>query len=526
MANIGFKGIDVRQTGTALVFRAFLQTSAGALLGTGTTTIKLYELQSDGTTKSYDFSDNTFKTTALTTETLALTHRPGNNATTTTGNWTVALTTLTGFTVGGVYQVLSNNAGASPTDQMREFQFGSEQGDYVVGSIPAFAAGVNGGLPTVDANNGVKFSVGTGAGQLNVSSGKVPATMAAGDGADSLAVKNTIGVAGAGLTALPPGTLTTAERTAIANEVEAQIIDETDAEKVLTAIVNKVNATDVDLAGLSVAAIASATSSSVWSAATRRLSDGTNIVLVKGVGVTGFNDPTPAANATAVWTDATPGDFSVNSSPGKVVVNQLGGALSGSVFTAPALVNAPGGGGGSPWDQLAADHTIVGSFGELAGLGAPIDSGQAQGGSSSTIQLKAGTVLDTTKGDYEVFLYDGPGRGYKVRVTGFAAGPPPTASFGTIPVTVDGTSKYLLFFSSFPDLGPLGLDRLDSSDPGVSANHTTLTKKLAALYRRFYGPVVRTPTQLKTLANNGTTVNTTQAVTDDGAGNESQGGAT
>src|ERR1017187_9746481 len=95
------KGLDVRQTGTSIVFRAFLQTSAGALLGTGTTVLSIQELQSDGTIKSYDFNDNTFKTTALTTPTLAMTHRPSNNATTTTGFWTAALATLTGFTVGG-----------------------------------------------------------------------------------------------------------------------------------------------------------------------------------------------------------------------------------------------------------------------------------------------------------------------------------------------------------------------------------------------------------------------------------------
>lgn len=126
------KGIDVRQTGTSIVFRAFLQTSAGALLGTGTTVLSIVELQSDGTIKSFDFNDFTFKTTALTTPTLALTHRPSNNAATTTGFWTVALATVSGFTVGGIYQVIVNNSGASPTDQMREFQYGGAEGDLAV----------------------------------------------------------------------------------------------------------------------------------------------------------------------------------------------------------------------------------------------------------------------------------------------------------------------------------------------------------------------------------------------------------
>lgn len=132
MANTGFKGIDVRQTGNQLLFRAFLQTALGALLGTGTTTLSIIELQSDGTVKSYDFNDNTFKTTALTTATLAMTHRPSNNAGTTTGVWTVALATLTGFTVGGIYVAIVNNSGAGPTDQFTTFQYGSAEGDLVV----------------------------------------------------------------------------------------------------------------------------------------------------------------------------------------------------------------------------------------------------------------------------------------------------------------------------------------------------------------------------------------------------------
>lgn len=44
----------------------------------------------------------------------------------------------------------------------------------------------------------------------------------------------------------------------------------------------------------------SSVASSVWGAGTRTLTAGTNIVLVKGTGVTGFNDPTAAATATAV----------------------------------------------------------------------------------------------------------------------------------------------------------------------------------------------------------------------------------
>lgn len=48
-------------------------------------------------------------------------------------------------------------------------------------SLPNAAAGANGGLPTGDASGRVAIQVGTSAGQINSSSGKVPATLAAAD---------------------------------------------------------------------------------------------------------------------------------------------------------------------------------------------------------------------------------------------------------------------------------------------------------------------------------------------------------
>lgn len=134
MSATGHKGVDVRESANRLLFRALLQDSTGALVTAGTTSLYLYQIEHDGTLKSYDWNDSTFKTTALTTETQALTHRTGNNGTTNTGLWTYALTTLTGFTVGAVYLARVKNTGAAPTDQVREFQFGSAQGDLVVTS--------------------------------------------------------------------------------------------------------------------------------------------------------------------------------------------------------------------------------------------------------------------------------------------------------------------------------------------------------------------------------------------------------
>lgn len=128
------QGIDVRATTPRIIFRALLQDGTGGLVTTGTTNLRIYEIQESATPtlNSYDFNDNTFKSTALTTEVLAMTHRTGNNGTTNTGLWTVSLETLTGFTVGRVYLMRVDNTNASPNTQVREFQYGNAEGDLTV----------------------------------------------------------------------------------------------------------------------------------------------------------------------------------------------------------------------------------------------------------------------------------------------------------------------------------------------------------------------------------------------------------
>jgi len=143
---MAFKGIDIRQSGDRIVFRAALKDITGTKLTSGTTTLRIFELQTDATLKSYDFTDNTFKTTALTTATQSLTHRTGNNSTYNTGIWTYALTTVTGFTRGGVYIAQVTNTAASPPDTEREFQYGEGPGDFTVDAsgqvtLGAYAAG-------------------------------------------------------------------------------------------------------------------------------------------------------------------------------------------------------------------------------------------------------------------------------------------------------------------------------------------------------------------------------------------------
>jgi hypothetical protein len=147
----------------------------------------------------------------------------------------------------------------------------------------------------------------------------------------------------------------------------------------------------------------------VWSAATRVLTAGTNIVLAKGTGITGFNDPTTAAIADAVWDEPLAG-HTTSSTYGliladgaadalealgltqvlhddwvnggrldllldavKLNTDKLGTAmvLDGAVwqFTVNALELAPSGGGGGSTDWNADERTAIRAILGIPGSG-------------------------------------------------------------------------------------------------------------------------------------------------------------
>lgn len=86
---------------------------------------------------------------------------------------------------------------ADPTDAVR----------FGLTALPNANAGANGGLPTGDANARVAVQVGTGAGQINSSGGKVPATLASTDvtgnvAADVQTIKTQAVTCAAGVTVL------------------------------------------------------------------------------------------------------------------------------------------------------------------------------------------------------------------------------------------------------------------------------------------------------------------------------------
>lgn len=143
--------------------------------------------------------------------------------------------------------------------------------------VPVKIATEHGVLPTVQQGNaGAVLTSGTGTAQLNVSSGKAPATLAATDvtgnvAADLQTIKTQIVTCAAGVTVLPN----------VGTSTHALVVD---ASGFVTV------ATNNDKTGYSLSVA----------------------------------PPTAAAIATAVWTDTTSSDFTTSGSPGSILVGANG----------------------------------------------------------------------------------------------------------------------------------------------------------------------------------------------------------
>jgi hypothetical protein len=154
-----------------------------------------------------------------------------------------------------------------------------------------------------------------------------------------------IGAAGAGLTAidLPDQTMNitgniTGNLSGSVGSVTADVgITQAGADKVWASAARTLTSF-----GTLVADVATA----VWGAATRLLTAGTNIVLAKGVGVTGFNDPTVGAIADQVWDEAL---------SGHAIAGSTGAALSAA------------GSAGDPWITALPGAYVAGTAGYIIG---------------------------------------------------------------------------------------------------------------------------------------------------------------
>lgn len=110
--------------------------------------------------------------------------------------------------------------------------------------------------------------------------------------------------------------------------------------------------------------------------------------------------PTAAAVATAVWTDATSSDFTTTSSPGKILVTQLGGAFSttsSSIYSTASLANAPTGGSAPTTAQIATavwtDLLASSDFSTASSVGALVKANVGGDTSGTTTLLARVTAL-------------------------------------------------------------------------------------------------------------------------------------
>jgi hypothetical protein len=196
------------------------------------------------------------------------------------------------------------------------------------------------------------------------------------------------------------------------------------------------------------------------------------------------------ATAAAIWSDTA--DFSA--------------PTAGS---AAAKLNASGA-AGNPWTVDLAlggyTGTQAGAILEALDLDVPMSFRPQTG-------LTAPTRMDALSGTWSYL---------------FAAGAP--AEDGSVSIFDPSGNIAIFDFTATPPLSPNSLDLIAVSDPGpVASGWNTLPKLIAALGRRWFGPATRTldPTTgagaIQLLPDTGTTPNATQFITDDGAGNETQG---
>jgi hypothetical protein len=266
--------------------------------------------------------------------------------------------------------------------------------------------------------------------------------------------------------------------------------------------------------------------------------------------------PTAAANATAVWTDATAGDFTVNGSPGQTIT-QLDGTFttgSSSIFSTASLANAPTGGtaptvaaivAGMATAPVGSVANSVGQTGDsFARLGAPsgasIDAdilsrlatssyGAAPTTAAIAAAIAAGSVGSVTGAVGSVtagvtVATNGDKTGYSLTVApptvaaivaGMASAPVGSV---TAPVTA-GTVSDKAGYS----LGAAGLNAIPITPTAGQA--ATFPAMLVALYRRFFKASAKSVPSLtiEQFADDGVTVLVTQRFSDDGLGNETLG---
>jgi hypothetical protein len=169
--SINVSGIDVRRTGTALIFESLVtDMKTGDPLVYGQVYLYIYRRENDGNLSWYDFTDNTFKSSGTTptpgSNYQFMTHRYSGGEE--TGYWSFALATLTAFEVGRAYYSWTRHINSGEDEwqppQMRMFQYGGVDGDAATSAdIAALPLAVQNVADTAPAPNTVGAAAVAGA---------------------------------------------------------------------------------------------------------------------------------------------------------------------------------------------------------------------------------------------------------------------------------------------------------------------------------------------------------------------------
>jgi hypothetical protein len=174
---------------------------------------------------------------------------------------------------------------------------------------------------------------------------------------------------------------------------------------------------------------------------------------------------------------------------------------------------------------VAFDSTDATDLGLSALTSGVMDSGTAQAGGASTVTLKSGTSI-TLDSNSVVMLTGGTGAGQTGRVSSYN-GTTKVATMATAWNTApDNTTTYDVLWAPLDKTGyalaATGLDAIPVTAPtGVAS---TFREMVVQLWRRRFKKVDKTSTSIRTYADNGTTVLTTQTISDTG-GVATQGAA-
>jgi hypothetical protein len=328
-----------------------------------------------------------------------------------TGFYSLALTASDFDTVGTGEVTIDDTVNAMP---MKEFTvveeavydalFAASAPGYVanapvnvaqwLGSAPATPT--TAGVPEVDVTHWVGGAV-----EVPGTTGRPHVSVRTIEGTDATDYFNALIGTGSGFTAIPWNSAWDAEvQSEVQDAIEANSLDRlvkiaVDTDFATTVHVDSVvgqlaqtsdggfsRATDSleavrdrgDAAWIAATGFSTHSAADVWAVATRTLTAGTNIVLAKGTGVTGFNDLTAAQVNAEVDTALTDihlhrllaADYDPAGKPGvaTALLNELVESDAGvSRFTANALEQGPSGGGGvADWtaDERTAIRAILG----------------------------------------------------------------------------------------------------------------------------------------------------------------------